>query len=82
MSYNKKEERKLKNRESAEKTRKEKDDKIRLLQDQVCKLSSDIYTIQVDNWLKKHQLDPNMYDDIDNFPKYISPILEHALFLI
>lgn len=80
MVSNKKDERKLKNRESAEKTRKEKDDKIRHLQDQVCKLSTNIYTIQVDNWLKKHQLEPNTYDDIDNFPKYISPILEHALF--
>ena len=82
MAYNdKKEVRKLKNRESAEKTRKEKDDKIRHLQDQVCKLSDDIYAIQVDNWLKKNQLEPNTsYYCVDSFPKFISPVLEHALF--
>ena len=74
-----KELRKIKNRESAEKTRANQNEMISILQSKVKNLHDDVYSLQVDNWLKKSLL--NQFScNMESFPQYTSPILEHALF--
>lgn len=74
-----KELRKIKNRESAEKTRANQNEMISILQSKVKNLHDDVYALQVDNWMKKSLSNQFSYS-MEAFPQYTSPILEHALF--
>lgn len=74
----KREMRKLKNRESAERNRKEKNDSIEILQSQLVKLSSDVHEIAVDNWYMRRNC--NLENLREEFPVYTPPILEPAVF--
>mmetsp|Transcript_43471 Transcript_43471/g.75571 ORF Transcript_43471/g.75571 Transcript_43471/m.75571 type:complete len:82 (+) Transcript_43471:102-347(+) len=74
----KREMRKLKNRESAERNRKEKNDSIEILQGQLIKLSSDVHELAVDNWYLRR--DSSLENLREEFPVYTPPILEPAVF--
>lgn len=73
----KREMRKLKNRESAERNRKEKNDSIEILQSQLIKLSSDVHELAVDNWYLRR--DSSLENLREEFPVYTPPILEPAV---
>lgn len=72
----KREMRKMKNRESAERNRKEKNNSIEMLQGKVLKLCSDIHSVAVDNWYTRR----SMNFEKEPFPVYMAPILEPAEF--
>mmetsp|Transcript_5781 Transcript_5781/g.9507 ORF Transcript_5781/g.9507 Transcript_5781/m.9507 type:complete len:89 (-) Transcript_5781:389-655(-) len=78
----KKELRKVKNRESAERNRKEKDDAIEALQSKIYKLSADIHSAMVENWYMRSSLSCSSEQKLftESFPKYVPPILEPAVF--
>ena len=78
-SLNKKELRKLKNRESAEKTRANQNELISILQIKVSNLHDDVYLLQLDNWMRKSIINKSN-NIMDSFPQYTAPILEHAMF--
>lgn len=72
----KREMRKMKNRESAERNRKEKNNSIETLQGKVLRLSSDIHSVAVDNWYTRRSMNVQQ----EPFPVYMTPILEPAVF--
>lgn len=72
----KREMRKMKNRESAERNRKEKNNSIETLQSRVLKLSSDIHFLAVDNWYTRRTMNVEQ----GPFPVYTAPSLEPAEF--
>lgn len=74
----KREMRKLKNRESAERNRKEKNDSIENLQCQLLKLASEVHETAVDNWYLRRNC--NSANLTETFPVYTAPILEPAVF--
>lgn len=74
----KREMRKLKNRESAERNRREKNDSIEILQGQLIKLSSEVHELAVDNWYLRR--DCSLENLREEFPVYTPPILEPAVF--
>ncbi len=74
----KKEMRKLKNRESAERNRREKNETIEILQSQLIKLSSEVHQLAVDNWYMRR--DSSLENLREEFPMYTAPILEPAVF--
>ena len=74
----KRELRKQKNRESAEKNRREKNDTISTLQAEIIKLSTDIHSASVNNWyLSQNRMDKMFREP---FPSYVAPTLEPAVF--
>jgi len=67
--------RKRKNRESAEKNRREKEGSIEILQSKVIQLSNEIHSAMISSWHIRRASASN-----EPFPKYIAPILEPAEF--
>ena len=65
--------RKRKNRESAEKNRKEKDDTIDMLKDTISVLSRDIHNISVNNWSLRRFVQFDGHDIYEQFPVYTPP---------
>jgi hypothetical protein len=70
--------RKRKNRESAEKNRQVKNDSIETLQADVTRLSSDIHRVMVDNWYIRQSATGSVF--CEPFPSFTPPILEPAVF--
>lgn len=74
----KRELRKRKNRESAERNRQVKNDSIEALQADVTRLSTDIHRVMVENWYIQQSASGNMFRE--PFPSFVAPILEPAVF--
>ena len=74
----KRELRKRKNRESAERNRQERNDSIEHLQARVTRLSADIHRVTVDNWYLEQSAFGDQFQT--PFPTFTAPILEPAVF--
>ncbi|KAJ1436661.1 hypothetical protein B484DRAFT_416808 [Ochromonadaceae sp. CCMP2298] len=57
----KKELRRLKNRESAERNRREKDDTIEALEGKILNLSTQIHTVEIENWSLRRSFDTGAF---------------------
>lgn len=74
----KRELRKRKNRESAERNRQVKNDSIETLQAEVTRISTDVHRVMVDNWYIRQSTLGSAFDE--PFPSFTAPILEPAEF--
>jgi hypothetical protein len=75
----KKELRRRKNRESAERNRREKDDTIEALEGKILNLSTQIHSVEVENWSLRRSVGAGAILE-EPFPEYTPPILEPAEF--
>lgn len=75
----KREMRKLKNRESAERNRREKNDSIDALQNQLRDLSTEVHNTSIDNWYLRRNCTSEYL--MEPYPVYTAPILEPAVFI-
>lgn len=76
----KKEVRKMKNRESAERNRQERNNKIETLSKSICQMSVELYGLQVENWSLRRQFSRLHEISDEPYPEYVPPVLEPAVF--